>query len=118
MPEEPTKDVESESETPNLTDVLFDKLGLAEMTISLMVNGMIREEILRALIRSGALTAEEVAATLDRADKEVADFCDRILASHPGEHTTEIVQKMRDRGQSVTDGTRERVINSSSSSPD
>jgi hypothetical protein len=119
MPEEPTTtDTENESEHRDLLDALYNRLGVGELTTSLIVNGVIREEILRVLIRAGMLTPEGLATTLDRAEKEIAEVCDEALSKHSSEDAIEILQKMKDRAKSITNDIRDRVIKSSSMSPD
>jgi len=116
MPEAKT---EREPEKPKkeLIDVLYHRLGVGEMNASLIINGVLREVILSALIRGNILTKEELTAALDRAEKEMNEICAEAQAEPVNDAITETISKMRDRAKHITDGIRERIIDGSSPAP-
>jgi hypothetical protein len=116
--EQTTADQSDENGEPSLNDVLFNRLGIGELIISQVMNGVIREEILRSLIRAGILTTDQVLATLDEAERRANNVCDGV---QPEKLKTDIaregVQKMRDAAKQIADNTRRRVIEGQSEPP-
>jgi hypothetical protein len=101
----------NENSEPSLNDVLFNRLGIGEIVISQTMNGVIREEILRSLIRAGILTTDQVLVTLDEAQRRANNLLDGIQPKHlKSDIAREAVQKMRDAAQEIADNTRRRVI--------
>jgi methyl-accepting chemotaxis protein len=107
----------TEDSEPGLSDVLFNTLGIGPILISQLMNGVIREEILRSLIRAGILTTDQVLASLDEAQRRANNLCDGIQSKNlTNEQAREIVQKMRDTAKEIAENTRRRVIEQPSES--
>jgi hypothetical protein len=110
---------ETNDEKPTLLDVLYNQLGMPRLTVSQMINGVIRDEIIKSLISSGIMTREQFSATLDKAQHEVQDFCDDVERdmSESGKldkTAREILQNNREAATSIIDGLRKRIIEPSS----
>jgi hypothetical protein len=112
MPDEPID--ESEAEKPALIDVTYNRLQLGRTEASLIMNGAIRDEILLALIRIGALTSEQLAATLEKGEKAVEESATDFDLPTQNAIVREIAQQMRDRAKQIREGITERVIQRSS----
>ncbi len=113
---------QTNDDKPALLDVLYNQLGMPRLTVSQMVNGVIREEIIKSLISSGIMTREQFSATLDKAQHEVQDFCDQVERDMSESGTLdktahEILQNNREAGTSIIEGLRKRIIEEPSSQP-
>jgi len=115
--EQATADQSDENGEPSLNDVLFTRLGIGPILISQVMNGVIREEILRSLIRAGILTTDQVLVTLDEAQRRANKVCDGIQPKHlKSDISREGVQAMRDTAKEIAENTRRRVIDQPSES--
>ncbi len=107
-----------EEEQPNsasiLLDTLYNHLGIGPLFVSQLVNGIIRDDIIKALLQAGVLKSDQFLATLDKAETAANDLCDRVAEKQPGKETQEILEKMRDAAKAIIDNMREQVTGSTS----
>jgi predicted nuclease with TOPRIM domain len=111
---DPDPIIEKYGKYPELTEILYNKLGIAEINVNFIFNAVVRDEILLALIRAGLLTRQQIADTLEKADQETAEMCADIESELKDKHTAEVLQKMKARAKEIKDGIHERVIAASS----
>jgi hypothetical protein len=100
---------EEKDEAPGLVDALFNQLGLGPIVISQLVNGVIREEVIRSLIKAGIMTNDQFSAALDRALREANELCDHVELTNQIAESREVLQNMRDSAQQIVDGLRKDI---------
>ena len=108
---------EEQSNGMGLVDTLYDQLGIGTLAISQLVNGVVREEIIRSLIAAGILTKDQFSAVLDKALQEANDLCDRVELNNNDEQARELLQRMRDAAKQIVDGMRTHIIEQPSQPP-
>jgi hypothetical protein len=106
---------EKDDDTPDLVDALFGQLRLAETMVSIQMNGFIRDQILLALVRGGLMTKDELSASLDSAEKEIADMAVEVGGQQPdNKFRAELLERMKEKAKGIADHIRKEVIEPSS----
>lgn len=105
----------NDDDTPDVVDTLYSALRLGETTVSIQMNGFIRDEILRSLLRGGLMTKEALSAAIERGEKEIADMCIAVAAEKPADkERAELLERMKEKAKAIADHVRKEIIEPSS----